>query len=492
MIAKQRVLRSKRKLSWLSDSLKIALLGSVIGMCTDRSSAAETPSMPPRKPNLLFILTDDQRFDTLGVVQREQGGHARWPWFKTPNLDRIATEGVRFRNAFVVHSLCSPSRASFLSGLYGHRNGVVDNSTHFPSNTLNQASLLRDAGYKTAYVGKFHMAFQQERPAFQHVASYTSQGDYSGSTFLVNGVAHKNTNWVDDTSTDYALEYIRSNRYGPWLMMLGFKSPHTPRQPPERARQRFSGEAVRPAANAQAAPSYGRGQRAFKGEEIGKPEETDTDSAGSDPYLLNYFRTLSAIDDNVGRILDELDAMGIADDTVVVFASDNGYFLGEHGLGDKRSAYEESMRIPLLMRYPRSGVRGKVIDEMVLNLDLAPTFLQLAGAVVPGEMQGASWLPLLKGDAQGWRQSFMFAYLFERNLPATPALIALRTPAAKLIQYPGHEDWTELFDLKADPYETKNLAADRTRSELKKALEKELAAQKARYGDPFAKGTAAY
>jgi len=450
------------------------------------SSAAQ------RRPNLLFIITDDQRFDALGVVQEEQGSNARWPWFKTPNLDRLAKEGVRFRNAFVVHSLCSPSRASFLSGQYGHRNGIVDNSTHFPSNAMNQAVLLREAGYHTAYIGKYHMAYQPNRPGFAHVVSYVSQGEYFGGRFLVNGAETRVTNWVDDASTDFALDYLRTNRHQPWMMMLGFKTPHTPRQPPVRARERFVGESVKPAMNLKAAPSYGKGQRAYKGEEIGKPVETDTDSHGSDPYLLDYFRAISAVDDNVGRLLNELDTLGIAEDTVVVFASDNGYFLGDHGLGDKRAAYEESMRIPLLMRYPRSGMRAKVIDEMVLNLDLAPTFLDLAGVRVPEQMQGASWMPLLRGDASNWRQAFMFAYLFERNLPATPAMIAVRTPAAKLIQYPDRKVWTELFDLKADPYETRNLAGDPAYAELRQKLERELAAQKQRFGDPFEQGTAAY
>src|SRR4051812_20926695 len=173
--------------------------------------AADTP----RRPNFLFIVTDDQRWDALGVVQKEQGDKARWPWFKTPAMDRIANEGVRFRNAFVVHSLCSPSRASFLTGQYGHKNGIVDNSTQLSSNVVNQAQLLRAVGYQTAYIGKFHMAFQKDRPGFDYLASYTSQGEYYGSTFLVNGVPRKATNWVDDVAADYAIDYLRTHRDQP-------------------------------------------------------------------------------------------------------------------------------------------------------------------------------------------------------------------------------------------------------------------------------------
>ena len=172
---------------------------------------------------------------------------------------------------------------------------------------MNQAKLLAETGYETAYVGKFHMAFQTNRPGFTHVASYTSQGEYQGSRFLINGSPNQPPGWVDDVATDLAIEFMREHKDHPWMMMLGFKSPHTPRLPPERARTRFAGMSVRPAANANAAPVYGRGQRAFRGEEVGKPVETDTDNHGSDDYLLNYFRCLSAVDDNVGRIMDELE-----------------------------------------------------------------------------------------------------------------------------------------------------------------------------------------
>lgn len=449
-------------------------------------AAAVGSGQQDARPNFLFLITDDQRWDALGVVQRDQGSHARYPWFKTPNMDRLATEGVRFRNAFVVHSLCSPSRASFLSGQYGHRNGVMDNSTHFSTNAVNQAALLRQAGYATAYIGKFHMAFQKDRPGFDYIASYTSQGEYYGATFLVNGVGQKSPGWLDDVATDYALEFLRTNATRPWMMMLGFKSPHTPRLPPERARQRFAGESVRPAENATALPTYGKGQRAFKGEDIGKPVETDSDSQGSDDYLLNYFRCISAVDDNVGRLLSALDASGMASNTVIAFAGDNGYFLGEHGLGDKRSAYEEAMRIPMLLRYPAGVKPGTVIDEMVLNIDLAPTFLDLAGIRVPSEMQGVSWAPLLNGDKRALRQAFLYEYFFEPGLPATPAMLAVRTSGSKLIVYPGHEDWTELFDLRADPYERHNLARDPAQQSRLIELQGELDRQKKSYGDPFA------
>jgi arylsulfatase A-like enzyme len=185
------------------------------------------------------------------------------------------------------------------------------------------------------------------------------------------------------------------------------------------------------------------------------------------------FRGITAIDDNVGKLLDLLDELKLTDDTVVCFSSDNGYYLGEHGLGDKRSAYEEALRIPMLVRYPRLMAKGRTDDRMVLNVDPAATFLDLAGVPVPPEMQGRSWKPLLEGPTDvAWRDSFFYCYFFERGY-ATPTTTAVRTQNAKLIKYPGHEDWTELFDLKADPYETQNLAADPAHAELRKSLEAE-------------------
>lgn len=474
-----------RAIRWLSAACLFVSLGRLEPL----NAAPAAPEKAAARPNLLFIVTDDQRWDTLGVVQREQGDRARFPWLQTPHLDRLAGEGARFRNAFVVHSLCSPSRASFLSGQYGHRNGIVDNSTHLPPDAVNQATLLQGAGYQTAFIGKFHMAFQQERPGFDYIASYVSQGEYFGGTFFVNGEPKPSPGWLDDVATDYALDYIRDHASGrPWMMVLGYKSSHTPRIPPERARTRFAGESVKPARNAHITPVYGRGQRAFKGEEIGKPVETDTDSQGADDYLLNYFRCLSAVDDNIGRVLALLDDLRLATNTVVVFAGDNGYFLGEHGgLGDKRSAYDESMRIPLLMRYPPLVKRGSKIDEMVLNIDLAPTFLELGGIQPPAAMQGESWVPLFRGKRKVWRDAFMFEYFFEPNLPATPAMLAVRTRQAKLIVYPEHPNWVELFDLRADPYETRNLAGNSKYTKLLKTLQAELADQKERFGDPFAR-----
>jgi arylsulfatase A-like enzyme len=428
-----------------------AIALAAVGCLAALSSAAAD-----RKPNFLFVYTDDQRWDALGVVQREQGERGRYPWFQTPNMDRLATEGVRFRNAFVTLSLCSPSRAVFLTGRYNHLNGVANNHTPFPTNSVTHASLLRAAGYKTAYIGKWHMGAQRgQRPGFDYSASFIGQGRYWNCPFEINGEPKPTTGWVDDVSTDFAIEFIQQNRDKPFSIVVGFKSCHGPFDPPERAKDRFTDAKARSVPNLKVRAIY-RGAE----DPPGSPAEAAGTFANEVKVNLGYFRCISAADDNLGRLLQALDDLKLAEDTVVVFASDNGFYHGEHGLGDKRSAYDESLRIPLLVRYPKLFPKGKSFDELALSIDLAPTFLQLAGVAAPQDMQGRSWVPLLTGRKPEWRQAFFFEYFQENNFPNTPTVLGVRTANAKLIQYPGHPEWTELFDLARDPYELKNLAAD--------------------------------
>ncbi len=414
-------------------------------------------SAAERKPNFLFIYTDDQRWDAMGVVQREQGERARFPWFQTPNMDRLAAEGVRFRNAFVTLSLCAPSRAAFLTGRYNHLNGIANNHTPFPTNSVTHASLMRAAGYATAYIGKWHMDGQRgQRPGFDYSASFIGQGKYWHCPFEINGQTTPTTGWVDDVSTDYAIQFMKQHRDQPFSVVVGFKACHGPCQPPERAKDRF------PDATARPVPNLGL-PAIYRATTTVRPAEAKAFAPNTDP---NYFRCISAADDNLGRLLKALDDLGLARDTVVVFASDNGYYKGEHSLGDKRSAYEESLRIALLLRYPKLVPKAKVLGEMVLNIDLAPTFLALAGLPIPAQMQGQSWRPLLMGKPADWRKSFLAEYFLEGGFPGTPMLVAVRTADTKLVKYPGHEEWTELFDLVKDPYETKNLAADPAHKDL--------------------------
>jgi arylsulfatase A-like enzyme len=427
------------------------------------------------RPNFVFLFADDQRYDAVSVVQKEQGERGRFPWFKTPNMDRLAAEGVRFRNAFVVNSLCAPSRACFLTGQYSHANGVYNNRTPLSDKLATHASLLRAAGYSTGYVGKWHMDAQAARPGFDWYASFTGQGVYFGANFLVNGKPEKADDWTDDRSGAYAIRFLQTERAKdkPFLLVVGFKAPHGPFDPPKRLATAFANETSRPVPNLGLPPGFNTdlGKKKDVGEKV--------------PVNLGYFRCIAGVDENVGKVLDALDRLKLTEDTVVVYASDNGFYLGEHTLADKRSGYDESMRIPLIVRYPKSGLKGVTRDDLVLNIDLAPTFLDLAGVEVPRDMHGKSWKPLFARDAprEPFRTSFFYEYFREagpKKAPATavggyntPTMTGVRTATHKLLKYRDHPEWTELFDLAADPFETTNLFGDPKHAAVRAKLEQE-------------------
>jgi arylsulfatase A-like enzyme len=423
-------------------------IAAVFFACTAPLHAAE------RKPNFLFIITDDQRWDTMGVVQKEQGERARFPWFESPAMDRLAAEGVRFRNAFVTLSLCSPSRAACLTGRYNHINGIINNDTPLPDDAVTHATLLRAAGYRTAYFGKWHMGEQRgQRPGFDHSASFVGQGTYQNCPFEVNGVKTPTKGWVDDVSTNFAIDWLKQNRERAFSMVVGYKSPHNKRggdNLPARLRELYADKTSRPVPNLNTPAIFHQPDPA-----------TGTYPSGlaDNAVHLDYLRHIKGVDDNLGRLLNALDELGLAEDTVVVFTSDNGYFLGEHGCGDKRALYDESLRIPMLARYPRHFRKGLAVDEMVLNVDLAPTFLDLAGVPVPAGMQGASWKDLAAGHKPpNWRTSFLALYY--KELGDTPTCVGIRTTNGKFIRYERHPEWSEAFDLTKDPYEMRNLASD--------------------------------
>lgn len=399
------------------------------------------------RPNVIVIVTDDQRFDALGVVQREQGAAARFPFLQTPNLDRLAAEGARFRNAFVTHSLCSPSRATMLTGRYSHAHGIRDNRTPFRAEQT-WAHALRAAGYHTGYFGKWHMGKQEERPGFTETFTFVDQGIYPDCRFLQNGVWVETRGWVDDVTTDHAIEFIRANRARPFAMYIGYKSPHDNRTPAPRHAQRYAEALISPPANADARPPF----PAPPGK-VWNPRAADA---------LNYFRCLQGVDDNIGRLLDALAADGLSEDTLIVFAGDNGYYLGEHGLGDKRSAYEESLRIPLLVRFPRAVRAGTRVDALALNLDFPATILELAGVPLSWSQSGRSLVPLLRGATSAdWRKEFLYEnYQDPEYADVTFDIVGVRTERAKLVEYPGHPEWTQVFDVAADPHEKRNLIAE--------------------------------
>jgi arylsulfatase A-like enzyme len=434
--------------------LTILIVAAAVHWRITEKAVASDSSTPP---NFVFIYADDWRWDCLGVVQREQGDRARFPWLATPNLDELAEKSLRFRQAFVVNSLCSPGRACVLTGQYSHANGIIGNNQPMRTDMPTLATRLRDAGYNTAYCGKFHMDNQRERPGFEYVASFLGQGRYFDCPILLNGKQTPTKGWIDDVSTDHAIKFLAQQTADkPFFLFLGFKSPHGPRggeNLPERVRNLYSKDESRPAPNVGLQPIFEPGNSAALPNVARRAEHM---AEGHRAYM----RHITAIDGCIGRVLAELKRSGQAARTFIFVTSDNGYYLGEHGLSDKRSAYEESIRVPLLLHVPGdAGPRG-VRDEMVLNIDHAETILHLAGAEPLPMTHGRIMQPLLTDEVRtDWRDAFLYEY-FKEGQYASPTVLAVRTTTHKLIKYPGHEEWTELFDLANDPYEMKNLADD--------------------------------
>lgn len=426
------------------------------------------------RPNVLVILTDDLRWDALGVVQKERGKFASFPWFKTPNLDRLAAEGVRFANAFCTTALCSPSRASFLSGQYAHRHRVLNNFTDYPAALPSYPAGLRAAGYETAYIGKWHMGEDDDRkrPGFDFWMSHKGQGNYFDNAFNIDGRRQVRKGYYTTVVTEAAIDWLQRKHDRPWLLVLGHKAPHGgPIVPEAKYEKAFDAQVVTKPANADAYTAasgkprwleqsfptwHGLGGPLYGRKEYGA-------------FVRAYLGTIASVDDSVGQLYRTLQDAGQLDRTLIVFTSDNGFALGEHGRVDKRTAYEESMRIPFLVRYPPLARRGTVVDEMVLSLDLAPSLLDVCGARPLPKADGRSWKPLLAGQPAGWRSAFFYQYNYEAQFPYTPNVRAVRTREWKYIRYPhgdGKPDRhsAELYALPADPLETKNLAADPARA----------------------------
>jgi N-acetylglucosamine-6-sulfatase len=410
-----------------------------------------------RRPNVVIVLTDDVRYDAMGCA-----GDRR---LQTPNLDRLATEGVRFANAFSTTSLCSPSRASLLTGCYAHRHGVVDNSSRDPDAACPTfAELLQQAGYETAYVGKWHMlARATPRRGFDHWVSFTGQGEYFRNTMNIDGQWRLVLNYVTDELTDHAVRFLERDRTKPFLLMVGHKAAHAPFLPAQRHESRYADvDFSKPAATANGRPAA-------------KPDWGDRESEAMTPEdLRNYHRSLLAVDESVGRLMATLRERSLLDDTIFIYTSDNGLMLGEHGgLRDKRAAYEPSIRVPLLMRHPRLAKSGRVCEEMVLGLDLLPTLCEAAGVSVPAAVHGRSWLPVLRGDRG--RDDFLYEYFREDG--SVPTCLAVRTRDWKYITYPEDPALpSELYDLKADPDELVNLAGQADHAAMKQQLAVRLAA----------------
>ena len=447
--------------------------------CSGESSrdTSEAPPPPGQGPNVLVLMSDDQSADMLGCA-----GH---PWVQTPNLDRLAAGGVRFTEAFVTTSVCSPARASFLTGLWVRAHGVHDNLTPLSPDVPNVAAQFTAAGWDTAYFGKWHMGSQLERPGFTHAWSYLDQGAYHANEFHKDGtrLGRLAKGFVDDATTKFAISWIRQERDRPFFAWVGFKAAHGPRNPMADLGALYADIYPALPANLEALPPYPRPSEfealaAEAGLEprdftpaddwaTGVEREIKRVGAFTGESMRKYARLVTGLDRNVGQLLAALEQHGLADDTIVVFVSDNGYLHGNHGSTGKRASYDESLRVPFIVHVPGRTAAGSVRDELVLNVDLAPTLLDLAGLEIPDAMQGRSLKPLLEaapGEALPWRTEFASEYyrheFWAESHFAIPTQFALRGRDFKYVTYPGHPGWEQVFDLERDPLEMRNLAGE--------------------------------
>ncbi|MCA1684255.1 MAG: sulfatase, partial [Actinobacteria bacterium] len=375
--------------------------------------------------------------------------------------------------------LCSPSRASFLTGRYAHATGVTTNADHsaLSHKLVTFPKLLHDAGYATAYVGKWHMGTDDSpRPGFDRWVSFRGQGVYADPPLNVDGQAVKARGYMTDVLNKYAVEFVKSQKgEKPFCLYLAHKAVHGPFTPAERHKDLYAADRYPPPASAGDDRSGKPALRENAATEAPKKPKQPGGPKGDFPLMRNQLRCLAAIDEGVGDLLAALAETKQLDNTLFVFTSDNGYFWGEHGgLGDKRWAYEESIRIPLVARYPKRAKAGTAVPQLVLNVDLCPTALDLAGVKVPADVHGRSLVPLLKGEAAGWRTAVLTEYFHEKNFPRTPTWQSARTDRWKYVRYPGRPEWDELYDLRADPAERTNRAGDESAGAALKDLRAEL------------------
>lgn len=440
------------------------IASAVAPMVMSRTSAGAAR----KRPNFIFMYTDDQRYDAIRAMGRQ-------PWLRTPNMDRLMTQGANFRNSFVTISLCSPSRSCLMTGAYAHRTGVVDNNR--TSRLRDEIPVvfpaLRQAGYSTAYVGKSHVPnFLEGDRGLDFTASFNGQGRYFDNTFVVNGKETPTKGYITDHINRYMLEYLdKRDKSKPFVMYVGHKAVHSGFDPDPKYMEQFKNEWM-PLPKTwddtyEGRPSYLKTRRkSWHGLEglIQKFNYSD--------LQRRIAACLVSVDNGIGQLLEKLQKNGELEDTVIIYSSDNGFFAGQHGLNDKRAMYEDSIRVPWLVHYPRMIKPGTVFDQMVLNVDLVPTIMDFAGIDKPGYVQGRSWKPILEGKDRQGRASWLYEYNWEKSYPFDPTQVGVRTQRYKYIRYPetGNNDpdypmkgelpYDELYDLQNDPLEMRNLAKD--------------------------------
>lgn len=432
-------------------------------------------STKPR--NVVFILSDDHRYDAMSFM-----GH---PFAKTPHMDAMAKHGTHLKNAFVTTSLCSPSRASILTGLYTFRHRVIDNQRLVPAGTQFFPQYLQKAGYNTGFIGKWHMgsASDDPRPGFDYWLSFKGQGQYyppnDNYTINENGKRIPQDGYITTLLTQKAVEFLeqQTDRDKPFFLYLSHKAVHGPFTPEPKYKGTLAdGPFELPTSsklltnNHLNRPRWLLDQRnSWHGMDFPLHSGNTVEA-----FYKSYCEALRSVDDSIGAVMDQLKKMGVHDDTLVIYMGDNGYMFGEHGLIDKRVAYETSSRVPMLMQCPAIVKGGTVVDQVVANIDIAPTVMEAMGLKKPAHMDGKSFLPLARGKSIPWRDYFLYVYYWEQNYPQTPTHFSLRGEQYKYTTYYGVWDSDELFDIHVDPMEQTNLihdpAFEKTKSQMQDRL----------------------
>ena len=513
--------------------LRMLLLLLVTAVCVGGAHAEDAA-----RPNILFLFSDDHAVNAISAY----GG----PLAKvapTPNIDRLAREGAVFLNSFCGNSICGPSRATILTGKHSHKNGFMRNGNNFDQSQWTVAKALQQGGYNTAVIGKWHL--KSNPIGFDHWEILPGQGSYYNPVFIqMDGQGKRFEGYATDLTTDKAIAWLDSrDSKKPFFLMCQHKAPHRTFAPalrhlgafddveiPEpvnlfddyanrsrtlarnemeidrhfdwaydaKVRKDERGDVVLPKPDRYGTPEYNRmtpqqkakwdahfGPRnqAFLADfKAGKLSDKDVVRWKYRRYMRNYLGTVKAVDESVGRMLKYLDDNGLAENTIVIYSSDQGFFLGEHGWYDKRWMFEESFRMPFLARWPGVIEAGSKPKELIQNIDYAPTFLEVAGLEVPEEIQGRSLVPLMKGNADNWRSSLYYAY-YELGEHAVPQHFGVRTQTHKLIYFPRTDEWN-LFDLERDPHEMKSVHDDPAYADVRAELSAEFTRLRKTYDAP--------
>jgi arylsulfatase A-like enzyme len=438
----------------------IAGLSSVLGIGAASAVLGRTrKSVDRHRPNIVFFLGEGLRTDEFSIAGN--------PILKTPNMDRIGREGVIFRNAFVTNALCLPSRASILSGAYSHTTGATTNQEdQVPANFRMFTDVLRQDGYRTVFIGKSHVGGALMDRPWDYYFGFKGQADYLHPTIIegrggVYSEPKVYDRYVDDLLTDKAVEWIGTSGDEAFCLLLWFYAPHAPFYRPRRMLDLFNGVKIPVPEdfNDDLSDYVGKSRAVAEAEnKIGTTQVGDDDPRSLEELVKDHYAGVESNDENVSRLLAALASRGKLDDTAIMLSSDHGFFLGEHTFYDKRLMYEPAIRVPMMIRWPNHVLAGLVRDEMVLNIDVAETLLEIAGLPIPPTMQGRSFLPLAVGKSvPDWRKDWLYEYYEYPGFENVRPHRGIRTQRYKLIHFFVEPQEFELYDLQTDPNEDKNL-----------------------------------